>query len=143
MTVLLLALGATAAGPPMVLLQVEGHGDADGDSWFVHPFEVEQAGTALRVTLDWTDPDASLYVFLRRPDTPGNVSNDRTNARPKVLEHTADVAGTWEVAIKVKGQVWLTGHFGAIRPPRTDVGDPGSLPRGGLAVLDAREPTST
>lgn len=185
LAVLLLAAGSVAATEPTTLLQVEGQGDAAGDSWFVHPFEVTEAGTDLRVTLDWGDPDATLYVFLRSPGADGNVANDRTNARPKVLEHTADIAGTWEVAVKVThgatdysllvvdvtqtgeesppdgtlpatspaqwwqtdgrvrdvvlvgDQIWLTGHFDAIRPPGTAVGDAESLQRGGLAVLDA------
>ena len=171
-----------------VLLDVSGAGDAAGASWFVHPFEVTETGP-ITVTVDWADPEASVFVFLRAPDQPGNVTNDRSAAKPKTLVWDVQTTGTWEVAIKIKqgatdytatatqddpeppppppppppgatvpadspdgwwqtddrvrdvlqvgDQVWITGHFTAIRPPGTPVGDPASIAEAGLAVLDA------
>ena len=91
----------TAPAHASVLLDASGSGDANGASWFVHPFEVTEPGP-LTVTVDWTDPTASVYVFLRAPDQPGNVANDRTAAKPKTLTWDVETTGTWEVAIKVK-----------------------------------------
>ncbi len=90
----------TADAPDASTTLFNGSGDASGRSWFLHDIVLDDVGT-LEVTVDWTDEDANLYLFLKDPSGT-TVASVRNDDKPKTIVFETSVTGTWTVAVKIK-----------------------------------------
>ncbi len=86
---------------PRAVQEFSGFTSSGGPSWITHDVALE-AGEEVEITLDWTNVDADLNVFLKRPDGKTVAYSNTTTERPEVVSTTTDESGTWIVAIKCK-----------------------------------------
>ncbi len=86
---------------PRAVQEFSGFTSSSGPSWITHDVALE-AGEEVDITLDWTNADADLNVFLKRPDGTLVAYSNTTTERPEIVSATTDESGTWIAAISCK-----------------------------------------